>query len=243
MSDTKDQPEKMPLTSMDVAGEKRDELKQCLGQEFPEVLMEGAIDFDQLKRVLGEWVDPGKERFGLTWPGKAECMKIIQSPSVATLKPVREESVNFDETENLFIEGDNLEVLKLLQKAYFGKIKMIYIDPPYNTGNEFIYPDKYSETLDTYLAYTGQIDDEGRKFSTNTDADGRYHSNWLNMMYPRLYLARNLLQEDGVVFISIDENEIQNVKLLLNDVSVRKTLSNVLYGKRAMEADRRKNML
>ena len=117
MSDTKDQPEKMPLTSMDVAGEKRDELKQCLGQEFPEVFMEGAIDFDQLKRVLGEWVDPGKERFGLTWPGKAECMKIIQSPSVATLKPVREESVNFDETENLFIEGDNLEVLKLLQKG------------------------------------------------------------------------------------------------------------------------------
>ena len=161
-------PEKMELTSMDVAEEKRDELKRCLGQAFPEVFAEGSIDFDQLKRVLGEWVDPGKERFGLNWPGKAECMKIIQQPSVATLKPVREESVNFDETENLFIEGDNLEVLKLLQKAYFGKIKMIYIDPPYNTGNEFIYPDKYAETLETYLAYTGQIDDEGKRFSTNT---------------------------------------------------------------------------
>ena len=185
-----DQPEKMPLTSMDIAAEKRDALKQL----FPEVFAEDRIDFDQLKRVLGDWVEPGKERFGLTWPGKAECMRIIQSPSIATLKPVREESVNFDETENVFIEGDNLEVLKLLQKAYFGKVKMIYIDPPYNTGGEFIYPDKYAETLDTYLAYTGQIDDEGRKFSTNTDAGGRYHSNWLSMMYPRLYLARGLLR-------------------------------------------------
>src|SRR5205823_2786723 len=137
-------PEKMELTSMDVAKEKRDELKRCLAGAFPEILAESSIDLDQLKRVLGEWVDPGKERFGLNWPGKAECMKIIQQPSVATLKPVREESVNFDETENLFIEGDNLEVLKLLQKAYFGKINMIYIDPPYNTGGEFIYPDKYA---------------------------------------------------------------------------------------------------
>jgi adenine-specific DNA-methyltransferase len=182
------QSQKMPLTSMDVAAEKREELKRVLGETFPEVFAEGAVDFDQLKRVLGEWVDPGKERFGLNWPGKAECMKIIQQPSAATLKPVRAESVDFDTTENLFIEGDNLEVLKLLQKAYFGKIKMIYIDPPYNTGNEFIYPDKYAETLETYLAYTGQVDDAGRKFSTNTDASGRFHSRWLNMMYPRLYL-------------------------------------------------------
>lgn len=210
--------EKMSLASMDVAEEKRDELKRALGQAFPEVFAEGAIDFDQLKRVLGEWVDPAKERFGLNWPGKAECMKIIQQPSVATLKPVREESVEFDTTENLFIEGDNLEVLKLLQKAYFGKIKMIYIDPPYNTGREFIYPDKYAETLDTYLAYTGQIDDEGKKFSTNTDTVGRYHTNWLNMMYPRLYLARNLLTEDGVIFISIDDNEQSNLKALCDIV-------------------------
>lgn len=211
-------PEKMELTSMDVAEGKRDELKHCLGQAFPEVFAEGSIDFDQLKRVLGQWVDPGKERFGLNWPGKAECVKIIQQPSVATLKPVREESVNFDETENLFIEGDNLEVLKLLQKAYFGKVKMIYIDPPYNTGNEFIYPDKYAETLETYLAYTGQINDEGRKFSTNTDAVGRYHSNWLSMMYPRLYLARNLLREDGVIFISIDDHEAANLRALCDQI-------------------------
>ncbi len=209
-----DQPEKMPLTSMDIAAEKREALKQL----FPEVFSEDAIDFDQLKRVLGDWVEPGKERFGLTWPGKAECMRIIQSPSVATLKPVRKDSVNFDETENVFIEGDNLEVLKLLQKAYFGKVKMIYIDPPYNTGGEFIYPDKYAETLDTYLAYTGQIDNEGRKFSTNSDAIGRYHSNWLNMMYPRLYLARNLLREDGLIFISIDDNEYDNLREICDQI-------------------------
>ena len=203
---------------MDVAEEKREELKRCLGSVFPEVFNEGAIDFAQLQRVLGEWVDPGKERFGLNWPGKAECMKIIQQPSVATLKPVREESVNFDETENLFIEGDNLEVLKLLQKSYFGKVKMIYIDPPYNTGNEFIYPDKYSETLETYLAYTGQADSAGRKFSTNTDAGGRFHTRWLNMMYPRLYLARNLLTDDGSIYISIDDNEQANLKKICDQV-------------------------
>ena len=209
-----DAPEKMDLTSMDVAEEKREELKRL----FPEVFCEGKIDFDQLKRVLGEWVEPGKERFGLNWPGKAECMKIIQEPSVATLKPVRDESVNFDETKNLFIEGDNLEVLKLLQKAYFGKIKMIYIDPPYNTGNEFIYPDNYSETLDTYLAYTDQLDDEGRRFSTNTDSGGRFHTRWLNMMFPRLYLARNLLRQDGFILISIDDNEVSRLRQICDTV-------------------------
>ena len=202
--------EKMRLASMDIAEEKREALKRI----FPEVFTEERIDFDQLKRVLGEWVDSDVERFGLNWPGKAECMKIIQKPSIATLKPVRDESVNFDETENVFIEGENLEVLKLLQKAYFGKVKMIYIDPPYNTGKEFIYPDKYCEELKTYLAYTGQVDDNGRKFSTNTDTDGRFHSHWLNMVYPRLYLARNLLSEDGVIFISIDDNEVVNLRAL-----------------------------
>ena len=135
------EPQKMELTSMDVAEDKREELKRSLGDAFPEVFSEDTIDFDQLKRVLGEWVEPGKERFGLNWPGKAECMKIIQQPSVATLKPDRDESLSFDATENLFIEGDNLEVLKLLQKSYLVKIKMIYIDPPYNTGNDLIYPD------------------------------------------------------------------------------------------------------
>ncbi len=206
--------EKMMLASMDITEEKREALKRI----FPEVFTEERIDFDQLKRVLGEWVDSDVERFGLNWPGKAECMKIIQKPSIATLKPVRDESVNFDETENVFIEGENLEVLKLLQKAYFGKVKMIYIDPPYNTGKEFIYPDKYCEELKTYLAYTGQVDDNGRRFSTNTDTDGRYHSRWLNMMYPRLYLAYNLLREDGVIFISIDDHEQANLRLLCDQI-------------------------
>lgn len=218
MNKPEHQPEKMSPASMDVAAEKRGELKRILGDAFPEVFAEGAIDFEQLKRALGEWVDPGKERFGLNWPGKAECMKIIQQPSVATLKPVRADSVDFDATENLFIEGDNLEVLKLLQKAYFGKVKLIYIDPPYNTGNEFIYPDKYAETLDTYLTYTGQIDAEGRKFSSNTELTGRYHSRWLNMMYPRLYLARNLLRDDGAIFVSIDDHEVHNLRSIMGEI-------------------------
>lgn len=205
---------KMDLQSMNIAAEKRQQLKQLL----PEVFSEDRVDIDALRRVLGDFVEGGKERFGLNWPGKAECMKVIQAPSVATLRPCRDESVNFDDTENLFIEGDNLEVLKLLQKSYFGKIKMIYIDPPYNTGNEFIYPDKYAENLDTYLAYTGQADDEGRKFATNSDAIGRYHSNWLNMMFPRLYLAKNLLRDDGVIFISIDDNELNHLRELCDQI-------------------------
>ncbi|GGF75733.1 DNA methylase N-4 [Terasakiella brassicae] len=205
---------KMDLQSMNIAAEKRQQLKQL----FPEVFSEDRVDIDALRRVLGDFVEGGKERFGLNWPGKAECMKVIQAPSVATLKPCRDESVNFDDTENLFIEGDNLEVLKLLQKSYFGKIKMIYIDPPYNTGFEFIYPDKYAENLNTYLAYTGQTDDEGKRFSTNTQETGRYHSNWLNMMHPRLYLARNLMQNDGLIFVSIDDNEVENLRSLMNEI-------------------------
>lgn len=202
------------LLSQDVAEEKREALMQVI----PELFTEGRIDFDQLRRVMGDWVEPAKERYGINWPGKSECIKIIQAPSVAALKPNIEESIDFDGSENLFIEGDNLEVLKLLQKPYFGKIKMIYIDPPYNTGKEFIYPDKYQETLDTYLAYTGQIDDEGRKFSTNTDAGGRLHANWLNMMYTRLYLARNLLSPDGAIFVSINDVEVANLRLVMDEI-------------------------
>lgn len=212
------QPEKLPLTSLDIAAEKRDELRRALASTFPEIVAEDKVDFDQLKRVLGEWVEPDRERFGLNWSGKAACMKVIQAPSVGTLKPSAEESVDWDKTQNVFIEGDNLEVLKLLQKAYFGKIKMIYIDPPYNTGGEFIYPDKYSETIDTYLEYTGQKDSAGKKFTTNLDTSGRFHSRWLNMMYPRLYLAENLMREDGVIFISIDYNECANLKKIGDEI-------------------------
>lgn len=212
------EPEKMELASIDVSAEKRNELKRSLGQAFPEVFAEGRIDFDQLKRVLGDWIEPSKERFGLNWPGKAECMKVIQQPSIATLKVMRAESENFDKTQNVFIEGDNLEVLKLLQKSYFGQIKMIYIDPPYNTGGEFIYPDNFSEGLETYLAYTGQTDSSGRRMSTNLETNGRFHSNWLNMMYPRLYVAKSLLSEDGVVFISIDDNENCNLRKICDEI-------------------------
>jgi adenine-specific DNA-methyltransferase len=215
MSTEPDNVEKVDPRSLDVAAEKRADLLRL----FPEVRTEGGkIDFDRLKRTLGESVDAGKERYGLTWPGKAACFQTIQAPSTATLRPMREESVNFDTTENLIIEGDNLEVLKLLQKAYLGKVKMIYIDPPYNTGNDFIYPDNYAESLQTYLEYTGQVDAQGKKFSTNTEADGRFHSKWLNMMYPRLFLARNLLAEDGAIFVSVDDNELVNLRRCLDEV-------------------------
>jgi adenine-specific DNA-methyltransferase len=208
-------PDRLDLRSHDIADAKRQELLRL----FPEVRTEGGkLDFDRLKLALGESVDVGRERYGLTWPGKADCFKAIQAPSMGTLRPCPEESVNFDTTENLIIEGDNLEVLKLLQKSYLGKIKMIYIDPPYNTGNDFIYPDNYTESLQTYLEYTGQVDSQGKKFSTNTEADGRFHSKWLNMMYPRLYLARNLLQEDGVIFITIDDNEVENLRRTCDEV-------------------------
>lgn len=210
-----DVPEKLDLRSHDVVAEKRDELLRL----FPEVRTEGGkLDFDRLRLALGDAVDVGRERYGLTWPGKAECFKTIQAPSLGTLRPMRDESVDFDTTENLIIEGDNLEVLKLLQKSYLGKVKMIYIDPPYNTGNDFIYPDNYTESLQTYLEYTGQVDAQGRKFGTNTEADGRFHSKWLNMMYPRLYLARNLLREDGCIFITIDDNEVGNLRRVGDEV-------------------------
>ena len=207
--------DKLNLQSLNITDEKREELLRI----FPEVRTEGGqIDFDRLRLALGDMVDIGKERYGLNWPGKSACFKAIQTPSMGTLLPAPEESVNFDTTENLIIEGDNLEALKLLQKSYIGKVKMIYIDPPYNTGNDFIYPDNYSESLQTYLEYTGQTGDEGKRFSSNTDTDGRFHSKWLNMMYPRLYLARDLLRDDGVIFISIDDGEVENLRRLCNEV-------------------------
>jgi adenine-specific DNA-methyltransferase len=207
--------EKLPLTSLDIKTHQLERLKEI----FPEAFTEGnKVDWDKLRLTLGEAIDTGKERYGMNWPGKSECFKTIQQPSIATLVPAREESVDFDTTQNLFIEGDNLEVLKLLQKSYLGKVKMIYIDPPYNTGNDFIYPDNYAESLDTYLAYTGQVDDAGKKFSTNTETDGRFHSKWMNMMYPRLFLAKNLLKEDGLIFISIDDHEVHNLRALCNEI-------------------------
>ncbi len=210
-----DRPEHIDLRSQDIAEDKAQELLRL----FPEIRTEGGrLDFERLKLALGEAVDVGKERYGMNWPGKADCFRTIQMPSLGTLRPSRDESVKFDATENLIIEGDNLEVLKLLQKSYLGKVKMIYIDPPYNTGNDFVYPDNYAESLQTYLEYTGQVDAEGKKFSTNTEADGRFHSKWMNMMYPRLYLARNLLREDGVIFISVDDHEVDNLRKLCSEI-------------------------
>jgi len=208
-------PEPLDLRSFDISEDKKQELLRL----FPEIRTEGGkIDIDRLKLALGDMVDIGRERYGMNWPGKADCFKTIQAPSIGTLLPSPEESVNFDTTENLIIEGDNLEVLKLLQKSYLGKVKMIYIDPPYNTGKDFIYPDNYTESLQTYLEYTGQVDSEGRKFGTNSDTDGRFHSRWLNMMYPRLYLARDLLKDNGSIFISIDEKELSNLRNICNDI-------------------------
>jgi len=220
------EPEKLNGASLDVPSDKKNQLKQLFPTVFTETANEKgelveSVDFEKLKAEIGhfsEIFESRRERYGMDWPGKKDALRLIQTPSTATLKPCREESVNFDTTENLFIEGDNLEVLKLLQKSYYGKVKMIYIDPPYNTGKEFIYPDNYSESLQTYLEYAGLVDSEGKKFSTNTANQGRFHTKWLNMMYPRLYLARNLLRDDGVIFISIDDNEVTNLRILCDEI-------------------------
>ncbi len=200
--------------STDLLAENIAKLKEL----FPEVFAEGKIDFDALKQLLGEYVDDANERYSFTWNGKAQARRIAQTPSMGTLRPCPDESVNWDTTRNLFLEGDNLEVLKLLQKSYYKKIKMIYIDPPYNTGKEFIYPDNFRDSIKNYMELTGQTDGEGRKLSTNPETSGRYHTDWLNMMYPRLKLARNLLREDGVIFISIDDHEVDNLRKLCNEI-------------------------
>ena len=197
---------------------------QQLQELLPEAFSEGKIDWEKLKATLGEDITFSNERYVLNWAGKSEAFKVLQAPSTRTLIPAKEESINFNQTENIFIEGENLEVLKVLQKSYFGKVKMIYIDPPYNTGNDsFIYPDKFSETKDEYLKRVGDKDEEGYMtkdgmFHKNSKENGQYHSNWLNMMYPRMFLAKNLLRDDGVIFVSIDDNEVHNLRLLMNEV-------------------------
>lgn len=185
---------------------------------MPEVVADGKIDVVKLRELLGEDVGSDTERFGLFWPGKKRALRAAQEPTTATLRPDKANSKDWDTTQNVFIEGDNLEVLKILQKHYHNKIKLIYIDPPYNTGKDFVYPDNYKEGLETYLEWTRQVNEEGKKVSTNSESEGRYHSNWLNMMYPRLKLARNLLTDDGVIFVSIDDNEVGQLKRLLDEV-------------------------
>ena len=196
--------------SADLIQENIEQLKQI----FPEIIKEGRIDIEALNDLLGNYIDTPEERFYLNWAGKANARREAQKRSTGTLRPCPEESVNWDTTENLYIEGDNLEVLKLLQKSYHSRVKMIYIDPPYNTGKDFVYKDDYSDNMKNYLELTGQ----DKKLSTNTESDGRYHSNWLNMMYPRLKLARNLLTDDGVIFISIDDNEVANLRKVCDEI-------------------------
>jgi adenine-specific DNA-methyltransferase len=190
---------------------------EALQALFPEAFSEGRIDFEVLKQVLGGAVDDREEKYGLNWHGKRRARQIALTPSTGTLLPCPQDSVDWDTTQNLMIEGDNLEVLKLLQKSYSGKVKLIYIDPPYNTGKDFVYPDDFRDGIKNYLEITGQIEG-GKRLSSNMEASGRFHTDWLNMIYPRLKLARSLLSDDGVVFISIGENEVTNLKVVLSDI-------------------------
>ena len=198
----------------DIAEENIQKLKQI----FPDVFTEDKVDFEKLQQVLGNYVEDSNERYNFTWNGKGRALRLSQTPSLGTLRPCKEESKDWDNTQNLYIEGDNLEVLKLLQKSYHSKVKMIYLDPPYNTGKDFVYKDDFHDSLENYKRITGQVDSEGNRVSTNTETSGRYHTDWLNMMYPRLRLARNLLSDDGVIFISIDDNEVDNLKKICNEV-------------------------
>lgn len=191
---------------------------QELAQLFPEAMTDGKIDIEKLKLLLGEKVEESQERYGLTWPGKRDAIRLAQKQSTATLAPMPEESVDWDSTKNLIIEGDNLEVLKLLQKSYYGQVKLIYIDPPYNTTNDFIYDDDFVQPSASYLRRSGQVDGRGFRTEISKETSGRYHSDWLTMMYPRLVLARNLLSDDGAIFVSIDANEHKNLSLLLDEV-------------------------
>jgi adenine-specific DNA-methyltransferase len=191
---------------------------ESLRSLVPEAFSEGKVDFEKLKVALGVEIDVSPERYSFTWAGKRDAIRILQAPSRATFIPAREESLDFDSTQNIFIEGDNLETLKVLYKPYFGRVKVIYIDPPYNTGADFIYPDNFSDPLDTYLKLTGQKDTEGNLLTSNPESSGRYHSAWLSMMYPRLFIARQLLSEDGMIFVSIDDHEMPNLRLMMNEV-------------------------
>jgi adenine-specific DNA-methyltransferase len=207
--------------SPDPAAEK----KKLLADIFPEAISEGRLDVPALRRALGEdTVVEGGERYALTWAGKSDAYKVLQTPTTATIKPQRDLSINFDEAQHIFIEGENLEVLKVLQKAYFGKVKLIYIDPPYNTGSDaFIYPDRFQETKEEYLRRINDLSDDGTLmregfFRKNSKESGHFHSNWLSMILPRLYIARNLLRDDGLIFVSCDDNEVHNLRSLMNEV-------------------------
>ncbi len=226
--------EKVNGTSMNLIQENVKKLKEI----FPEIFTEDQVDLDLLGELLfngGGYrkLDTSKERYSLTWNGKSRARQIAQEVSTGTLRPAKEESKNWDNTENIYIEGDNLEVLKLLQKSYHGKIKMMYIDPPYNTGKDFVYKDNFKDNIENYKKLTGQINEEGIKLTTNTDSDGRYHSKWLSMIYSRLKLARNLLTDDGVIFISIDDNEQANLKKICDEIFGEENVEQMIWNKEA----------
>ncbi|WP_433540395.1 site-specific DNA-methyltransferase [Streptosporangium sandarakinum] len=237
--------EKLRMHSPDLTEQNIDKIAGL----FPTVITEGldkegnpkkVIDFDLLRQELSDHVIEGpQERYQLDWPGKREALFAANAPIAKTLRPVREESVDFDTTQNLFIEGDNLDALKLLQESYLGKVKLIYIDPPYNTGNDFVYDDDFAESTEEYLAKSGQVDDSGNRLVANTESNGRFHSDWLSMMYPRLKLARNLLAEDGVIAISIDDNEVAGLRLLCDEVLGSASFLGVLTWRRRPTSDSR----
>lgn len=200
--------------TLDLTKENIEKLKEL----FPEVLTEDQIDFEKLRLILGDEVNDKPEKYSFTWNGKQNAIKLAQQPSTGTLRPNKEKSKNWEKTENLYIEGDNLEVLKLLQKSYANKVKVIYIDPPYNTGKDFVYKDDFKDNIQNYFEQSGQMDSDGNILSTNTESNGRFHTDWLNMMYPRLILLKNLLTDDGVIFVSIDDNESENLKKVLDEI-------------------------
>jgi adenine-specific DNA-methyltransferase len=231
--------QKLEMKSKDIV---RDNIEK-IAALFPNVITEAedekgqlfkAVDFELLKQELSDRVvDGDRERYQLTWPGKNEAIVFANMPTTKTLRPVKEDSVDWDNTENLYIEGDNLEVLKILQESYLNKIKCIYIDPPYNTGKDFVYKDNFKQSREEYLAESGQVDDDGNRLFQNTESNGRFHSDWLSMMYPRLKLAKNLLREDGVIFISIDDNEVHNLRKICDEVfGERNFVANVVWQKK-----------
>lgn len=231
---TNERLEEVSSHSLDITEQNIEKLKEL----FPEVLTEKKIDFDKLRLILGDEVETAPERYSFTWNGKKQAMQLAQQPTVATLKPNKAKSKNWDETQNLYIEGDNFEVLKILQKSYANKVKLIYLDPPYNTGSDFVYQDSFSDSIKNYLEVTGQVDEDGTKFSTNAETSGRYHTNWLNMMYSRLKLGRSLLTDDGVMFISIDEHEISNLEKLVSELFGENNLAGtIIWDKRNPKGD------
>jgi adenine-specific DNA-methyltransferase len=228
---TPDSPE---LKSADLVAENIERLRELFPEAFAN---EGKIDFDVLRQLLGDRVDDGEERYGLNWHGKRAARQLALTPSTGTLRPCPEESVDWDTTQNIFIEGDNLEVLKLLQKSYSGKVKLIYIDPPYNTGKDFVYPDNFQDSIKNYLELTGQVEG-GQRITSNTEASGRFHTDWLNMMYPRLKLAQTLLHSTGFIFVTIDDTEAHSLRELLSQVFGEENfVANVVWQKKYTRAN------